>query len=60
MKRVMEFMRGIVSELQRVEWPKRSEIIRHTIYIIVAVVIAGLIVAFVDLIFTKLLELLLK
>lgn len=60
MKPVVEFITGVASELKRVEWPKRSEVIRHTIYIIVAVVIAGLIVALVDLIFTKLLELLLK
>lgn len=59
MKAITQFLTGVLSELRRVEWPKRTEVIRHTIYIIIAVIIAGLIVAVVDLIFTRLLELLL-
>lgn len=60
MKSIIRFFGEVTSELRRVEWPKRGEVIRHTIYIIISVVIAGVVVAVVDLIFTKLLEALLR
>jgi preprotein translocase SecE subunit len=54
--KVIDYIKGVRSELEKVEWPKRSEVIRLTL---VVFSISGIIAAYVgamDFALTKLLE----
>ncbi|WP_241895852.1 preprotein translocase subunit SecE [Jatrophihabitans sp. GAS493] len=51
---VIRFLREMVSELRKVIWPSRKELITYTIVVIVFVVIMVSLVAGLDIAFTKL------
>jgi preprotein translocase subunit SecE len=47
-ERIVRFIREVVAELQKVNWPSRSELITYTTVVVVFVVIMMLIVAGLD------------
>lgn len=48
------YIRSVIDEGKKVIWPSRELIIRHSLMVIVTVVIATVIVAGLDLVFQKL------
>jgi preprotein translocase subunit SecE len=50
-ERIVRFIREVVAELQKVNWPSRNELITYTSVVIVFVVIMMLIVAGLDWVF---------
>lgn len=53
-----KFLREVRLELTKVTWPSREELIQSTIVVLVAVVIAGVYIAFFDEIFSRLIKML--
>lgn len=53
-------MREVRGELTKVVWPKREEVIKLTMVVFLFSVIVGAYLGGLDLIFTKLLELIIK
>lgn len=60
MKIALNFLGEVRGELKKVVWPKRSEVIKLTLIVILISAIVGLYVGVLDLSFTKLLEYLLS
>jgi preprotein translocase subunit SecE len=55
MKSVVTFFSEVKSELSKVTWPKRQEVIKLTVLVSAVAVIIGLYVGGLDYIFTKVL-----
>lgn len=60
MKKVVDFVSEVKAELTKVTWPKRKEVIRLTLVVIGISAIVAAFVGSLDLIFTKLLETVVK
>jgi preprotein translocase subunit SecE len=58
--RVNEFMEEVVSELRKVTWPGREEVVRSTFVVIVCIAVASLILGAFDMIWGKLVGYLMK
>lgn len=56
----LKFLIETKDELQKVTWPSRPEVIKLTLVVIVLSTIVGVYIGGVDLMFTKLLETILK
>jgi len=56
MDKAIKFLREVRSELDKVTWPKRDEVTRLTLVVIIVSVIVGVYLGALDLGFTKLLE----
>lgn len=54
------FVSGIFEELKKVTWPTRRETIRLTLVVIIISLIIGAYIGIIDILFTKVLELLTK
>ena len=55
MKSVVSFFSEVKSELSKVTWPKKNEVIRLTSIVILVSLVVGLLTGGLDAIFTKLL-----
>ena len=53
----IRFVKEAISELSKVVWPTKEQVVRLTLIVIVVSVIAGLLIGGLDFIFTKLLAL---
>jgi preprotein translocase subunit SecE len=53
---IIEFFKGVRSELQKVTWPPRQKVINDTIIVIVGSLIMALFLGSLDFLFTFLLE----
>ena len=53
---VTNFFIDSFQELKKVAWPKRADAIQHTLYVIIAVVVAAVVVSSIDILLTKLIE----
>lgn len=58
MKTVVKYLQEVRTELSKVVWPKREEVIKLTLIVLIISVIVGLWVGSLDFVFTKLLEIL--
>jgi preprotein translocase subunit SecE len=56
--KAVNYLKEVRSELAKVVWPKRSEVIKLTLMVILISLAVGLYVGALDLAFTKLLEVL--
>lgn len=56
MKQAITFLKEVRHELTKVTWPKREEVVKLTLLVIVISLIVGVYVGGLDVIFTKLLE----
>lgn len=52
-----KFLREVKVELTKVTWPNREELTQSTIVVFIAIAIAALYIAFFDVVFTRLVEL---
>ncbi len=55
MKSVVSFFSEVKSELSKVTWPKKNEVVRLTSIVILVSLVVGLLTGGLDAIFTKLL-----
>ena len=55
-KKINQYFQGVIVEFKKVTWPTRKELQKHTVIVIVSVVIAMVFFGLIDLGFTKLLE----
>jgi preprotein translocase subunit SecE len=53
-----KFLRDVRMEMAKVTWPSRKDLIQSTIVVIVAVVISGVFIGVLDLVFSRLINLL--
>jgi preprotein translocase subunit SecE len=60
MKRMIEFLRGVVSEMRKVSWPKKKELTKYTIVVISTVVAMALFFAVIDLGISSLIRLVIE
>ena len=56
----MRFLREAKSELKKVTWPTRRELIAHTIVVFIAVVLSAILIWVIDSIFAGLFQLILQ
>jgi len=56
MKTVINFLKEVKSEIDLVTWPKRKEVIKSTVIVLLVSAITGLYVGGLDFAFTKTLE----
>ncbi|MFO7154341.1 MAG: preprotein translocase subunit SecE [Caldicoprobacter oshimai] len=56
-KRIAKYFRDVISEVKKVSWPDRKELVNATIAAIVFIVIFAIVVGIVDLILGQLLKL---
>ena len=57
---IMRFLREVKSELKKVTWPTRRELIAHTIVVFIAVVLSAILIWVIDSIFAGLFQLILQ
>lgn len=57
---IMCFLREAKSELKKVTWPTRRELIAHTIVVFIAVVLSAILIWVIDSIFAGLFQLILQ
>lgn len=60
MKQILEYLSQVRSELAKVVWPKKSEVIKFTVIVFIISGVVGAYLSGLDLGFTKLVELLVK
>lgn len=58
--RVMKFFRETKSEMKKVSWPSKDQLIRNTVVILAFVVIMTIVLSLVDFGFERLLSLIVK
>ena len=57
---IVRFLREAKSELKKVTWPTRRELIAHTIVVFIAVVLSAILIWVIDSIFAGLFQLILQ
>jgi preprotein translocase subunit SecE len=53
---VTQFLTEVRAEMKKVTWPTRDEVVSYTIVVLVTVVLMGGLVYFADILFTKLVD----
>jgi len=53
---VSQFLTEVRAEMKKVSWPSRDEVVSYTIVVLVTVVLMGGLVYFADILFTKLVD----
>ncbi len=53
---VSQFLTEVRAEMKKVTWPTRDEVVSYTIVVLVVVVLMGGLVYFADILFTKLVD----
>ena len=48
-----QFVREVIGELQRVNWPTRQEVVAYSIVVLVSVVVIATLISAMDFVFTK-------
>ena len=56
MKFILTYLKDVRFELSKVTWPKREEVVKLTLLVIVISTIVGIYVGSLDFVFTKVLE----
>ena len=58
--RIKDYVRGVVSELKKVTWPSKKEVINYSIVVVLFMIIMGIVIGVLDLGAGKLVNLLVK
>ncbi len=56
LSKIKKFLRGVKSELKKVNWPNKSQLISYTMVVIVTVVLVTTFIGAVDLVFSNLIK----
>lgn len=59
-RKIKEYLRNVVSELKKVSWAKRNDLLKTTIVVIALSMLVALIIMLFDLVFSRLLHLVIK
>jgi len=54
--KVKSFLYSVRAELKKVSWPTRSEIIKSTIIVLVAIIVFSIIIGGIDIVFLQILR----
>ncbi|HDN84997.1 MAG TPA: preprotein translocase subunit SecE [Candidatus Aerophobetes bacterium] len=54
--KLMEFLRSVRAETKKISWPSRTEIVKSTVIVIVAIVVFAIIIGGIDVIFLQILR----
>ncbi len=55
-QKISIFLKEVASEMKKVSWPMRQEVIKHTLIVIVVCIIVALFLGGIDYLFTYLLD----
>ncbi len=56
--KIKKFLRGVKSELKKVNWPNKSQLISYTMVVLVTVVLLTSFIGAVDFVFTNIMRIL--
>lgn len=59
-KRIGKFFTDLVSEMKKIVWPSKKQTLNNTLAVLVIVVVAALVIVGMDIVFAKVLELLIS
>lgn len=59
-KRIGKFFTDLVSEMKKIVWPSKKQTLNNTLAVLVIVVVAALVIVGLDIVFAKVLELLIS
>ncbi len=59
-KKTGDFLRAVRSEMRKVSWPSRSEIIRSTLIVLITVIVFAIFIGGIDILFLQILNLFLR
>jgi preprotein translocase subunit SecE len=51
--RPRQFVKEVVAELQKVNWPTRQEVVQYSTVVLVAVIVIAVVISGLDYVFTK-------
>ncbi|MCD6574257.1 preprotein translocase subunit SecE [Candidatus Aerophobetes bacterium] len=54
--KLMEFLHSVRAEAKKISWPSRTEIVKSTVIVIVAIVVFAVIIGGIDVIFLQILR----
>ncbi|RKO68042.1 preprotein translocase subunit SecE [Desulfofundulus salinus] len=60
LEQVSKYFRGVYSELKKVHWPNRREVVTYTGVVLVAVTIVGILIWIFDSLLSRLLQFIIK
>lgn len=60
LERARRYFRGVYSELKKVHWPTRREILTYTLVVLVAVVIVAVLIWVFDILLSRVLQLIIR
>ncbi len=60
LEQVSKYFRGVYSELKKVHWPNRREVVTYTAVVLVAVTIVGILIWIFDSLLSRLLQFIIK
>jgi len=55
-QKIQSFLKEVFTELKKVSWPTRQEILKYTLIVIVTVLLAGMFLGVTDFLFTTFLN----
>ena len=55
-KKIGSFLKAVSTEMTKVSWPSRSQIIRSTVIVLIVVVVFGIFIGGVDILFLQILN----
>jgi len=60
MKKIVKFLKEVQSELKKVRWPNKKELVKLTTVVIIVTIIVSIYIGGLDFIFAKLMEILIR
>lgn len=57
MQKIISFFQGVSSEMRKVRWPQKNELVKYTVVVLVTVILFGIFFTLVDLGISTLIEL---
>ena len=60
MERITEFFRGVAREMRKTSWPKRDELVKSTITVMITVAVMMIFFSVIDLGFSELIRLVIE
>ncbi len=59
-KKIRDFLKSVRSEMRKVTWPSRSEVIRSTLIVLITVIVFAIFIGGIDLLFLQILNMVLR
>ncbi len=60
MNRIISYIRGVATELRKVQWPTAKTVVRYFVSVVLGIAFAAALVALLDVIFNRVLVFLIK